>query len=228
MHYKLKQKAIHLRNQKHYSYNAILAQIPVAKSTLHEWLKDFPLSKERIEELRKISWKKRETQVELRRESIRIKRENENQILYEKYLEKFNKVSKSSEYIAGLILYLAEGTKNSCGKLTVTNTDPKIIVFFINWIQKFYSYPKEKIKIFLQLYPNMDIEKELSFWENTLELSRSQFYKPFIRELRPSSFSYHESHRHGTCAAIAFGAKNQRDVTMAYKALLDCLNFKRV
>lgn len=130
-------------------------------------------------------------------------------------------ISKNSHFIAGLVLYLAEGTKRNLGRITLTNTDPKIIRFFIDWVIKFYKFPREKFKIYLQLYPTMDLENELNFWQNELQLSSSQFYRPFIRQLRPSSFSYQGASRHGTCAAIAFGANMFEDVMMASKAFLD-------
>lgn len=221
MHTELKQKAINLRTKKQLSYNAILAQIPVAKSTLHEWLKFFPLSNERISELRGIAWKKKEGQIELFRATMKKKREEKDKIVYSRYLKKFKRVSNKSMFIAGLMLYLAEGSKKNEYKLTLTNTDPKIIKFFINWMYNFFKYPKDKIKIFLQLYPNMNMEKELFFWENELKLSRSQFYRPFIRQLRPSSFSYQESFRHGTCAAIVASTEKRREVSMACRAFLD-------
>lgn len=48
MNKELKAKAIKLRLENNLSYSAILTQIPVAKSTLSEWLRNFPLSEGRI------------------------------------------------------------------------------------------------------------------------------------------------------------------------------------
>lgn len=221
MHHELKQKAIQLRTEKQLSYNAILAQIPVAKSTLHEWLKHYPLSKERMLELKKAAWGKLEAKIELFRETMRQKRERDNQVTYEKYLKKFGRISVRSIFISGLILYLAEGSKTDNYKVALTNTDPKIIKYFLNWLMKFYKVPKEKIKIFLQLYPTMDIDNEILFWLNELGLEREQLFKPFIRKLHPSSFSYKESFRHGTCAIIYSNTKIKRGIMAAIRAFLD-------
>src|SRR3989344_269965 len=78
MHHELKQKAIELRMSRHLSYSAILAQIPVAKSTLSEWLKNYPLRKDRILELKRLAWKKNEIKIELFRETMRAKREEKD------------------------------------------------------------------------------------------------------------------------------------------------------
>ena len=221
MHYELKRKAIQLRTEGQLSYNAILAQIPVAKSTLHEWLKHYPLSKERMLELRKAAWGKLEVKIELFRETMRQKREHDVLIAYEKHLKKFGKISLQSAFISGLILYLAEGSKTDNYKVSLTNTDPKMIKFFLNWLIKFYKVPKEKIKIFLQLYPMMDIDKEVLFWLNELGFKREQLFKPFIRKLHPSSFSYKESFRHGTCAIVYANTKLKREIMATIRAFLD-------
>lgn len=228
MHHELKQKAVYLRVKKDLSYSAILEQVPVAKSTLSVWLNAYPLSKSRILELKRAAWKKSEAKIELFRATMREKKEQNDLAVYKKYLAKFKYVSDSSNFIAGLMLYLAEGTKVNTGRLAITNTDPRICKFFIVWIEKFYKIPKEKIKIHLQLYRTMDINREISFWEHELGIPKSQFYKPFIRKLTPSSFSYQESFRHGTCAVILLGVKLQREVLMAIKAFMDAVSEKRV
>lgn len=221
MHYQLKQKAIYLRTEKQFSYNAILAQIPVAKSTLSEWLKHFPLSKERVLELRRAAWKKNEAKIELFRITMREKQELRDKEIYEKCLQKFNKISVNSLFTGGLMLYLAEGSKTDRYTSKITNTDSRICRFFILWLEKFYSTPRERIKAQLQLYPTMNIKNEVAYWESELGLKSSQFCKTFMRELRPASFSYKDSSRHGICSVMLHDTKIKREVMMAIKAYLD-------
>lgn len=223
MHHELKQKAIELRMSRHLSYSAILAQIPVAKSTLSEWLKNYPLSKDRILELKRLAWKKNEIKIELFRETMRAKREEKDKKIYTEYLFKFRRVSEKSLFFSGLMLYLAEGSKTDKYTLKVTNTDPRVCRFFIFWLEKFYNTPKEKIRAQLQLYPTMDVEGEARFWESELELKKSQFYKTFMRELRPASFSYKGSSRHGICSVIFSNTETKGRVMMAIKAYLDTI-----
>ena len=84
MHHRLKQKAIQLRVENELSYDAIHKKIGVAKSTLHEWLENFPLSRERVLELRRAAWKKNEAKIELFRLTMAEKREQKNKKIYEK------------------------------------------------------------------------------------------------------------------------------------------------
>ena len=221
MHHELKQKVIYLRTKKHLSYSSILKRVPVAKSTLSVWLRAFPLSKRRILKLKRAAWKRSEVKIELFRAAMREKKELREQEVYEKYYRQFAHISNASVFVAGLMLYLAEGTKVNTGRIALANTDSRICRFFVRWLEKFYKIPRERIRIHLQLYPTMNKWKEINFWERELGIPKSQFYKPFLRKLTRSSFSYQESFRHGTCTVIILGVQIQREILMAIKAYMD-------
>jgi hypothetical protein len=88
-------------------------------------------------------------------------------------------------------------------------------------LTQYLKIPEEKLKAQLHLYENMDIEKEQQFWQNTLGLKRSQFYKSQIREFRKGSFSYRESFRHGTCQVRFDSGEKKMKLMAAIKALVD-------
>ena len=214
MHKELKAKAIKLRIENNLSYNSILAQVPVAKSTLSEWLKNFPLSKEKITELRREGWKKGEASREKFRETMRNKRNERIGKIYNSCLAKMSKISRDAFWVAGLMLYLGEGSKNDYSKIVLANTDPKIVVFFTKWLNEFLAIPRNKLKAQLHLYPNMDLDKERNFWKNILGFKDQQFYKPYISKITRSSFTYKESFRHGTCS-VYFGSVEKKSELMA-------------
>lgn len=214
MHKELKEKAIKLRLNKQLSYNAILKQIPVAKSTLSEWLRHFPLSEEKILELRRISWAKGESSRERFRNTMRKKREARSKIAYEKAIRKISKIPKDAAFVAGLMLYLGEGSKTNYSKIALANTDSRIIKFFVKWLADFMEIPRNKLRCQLHLYPAMNIENERKFWKNELGFNDSQFYKPYISKILRSSFTYKESFRHGTCT-VYFGSVDKKEELMA-------------
>jgi len=221
MNSQLREQVIKLRLEKELSYTEIRNRLSVPKSTLSYWLREFPLSEERILKLRRQGWKKAEVKIERFRVVMRRKRELKEQEIYSKYQKKFENLSKKVLFIAGLMLYLGEGTKRDYARIALTNTDPKIIKFFVQWLNEFLGIPKDKIKVGLHLYENMDIEKEKEFWRNEIRVQADQFYKPWIRKLKKASFSYRESYRHGTCAIYVLGVEKKRELMMAIKAFLD-------
>lgn len=214
MHKELKAKAIKLRTENNLSYNAILVQVPVAKSTLSEWLRHFPLSKEKILELRREGWKKGETSRERFRETMRSKRNERMKKIYDSCVIKMSRIPKDSFFVAGLMLYLGEGSKTDYSKIVLANTDPKIVAFFTKWLNEFLGVPRGRLKAQLHLYPNMDIKKETKFWKNILDFENNQFYKPYISKILRSSFTYKESFRHGTCS-VYFGSVEKKSELMA-------------
>jgi len=221
MNAELREQVVNLRLKEELSYSEIRKKLGVPKSTLSNWLCDFPLSEKKILELRRKGWKKGEASRERFRNTMRKKQELKSQEVYIKYCKKFKNISKDTFLVAGLILYLGEGDKANYERISLANTDFKIIKFFIKWLIDFLDVDRKEIKVQLHLYENMDIGKEKEFWENELELSEKQFYQPEIRKLRKSSFSYKESYRHGTCSVYVMGVEKKREVMMAIQAFVD-------
>lgn len=217
----LREQAVNFRTNENLSYSEIRKRLDVAKSTLSYWLREFPLSEERILELRRQGWKRGEASRERFRNTMRKKQEIKNKAVYECYRKKFKNLSEENFFIAGLMLYLGEGDKRNYAQTALSNTDPNIIKFFIKWLVQFFDVERAALKIQLHLYENMDIEKEEQFWRNALNLPKEQFYNSAIRKLKKASFSYKESFRHGTCQAYLLGVEKKRNLLMALKALVD-------
>jgi transposase-like protein len=56
MNSQLREQAIKLRTEKDLSYTEIRKRLGITKSSLSYWLREFPLSEERILELRRQGW----------------------------------------------------------------------------------------------------------------------------------------------------------------------------
>lgn len=221
MNSQLRQRAISLRMKNQLSYSEIKRRLKVSKSTLSYWLREFPLNHKKVLELQRNGWKKGEAGREKFRISMRKKREEKILNAYNKQKKKFIKISEKMLFAAGLILYASEGDKKNNSRLVVANTDPLIIKFFIYWAKHFLKISSKEIRIQLHLYENMDIEAEKKFWSNNLRVNSEQFYRPTIRKLKKSSFSYKESNRHGTCSVYILGVDRKLEVMTGIKAFLD-------
>ena len=95
----LKNKALELRTQG-MSYSQIKERIPVAKSTLSVWLKDYPLSEERIRELRSGN----ERQIERCRQTKARKKQDELDCVYRNVSKEIDSLNKREMFIAGLFI----------------------------------------------------------------------------------------------------------------------------
>ncbi|MBL7150286.1 MAG: hypothetical protein ISS84_01555 [Candidatus Pacebacteria bacterium] len=210
------EKAIKLRKQE-MSYSQIKKKLKVSKSTLSLWLRDYPLSKERIRELRDCN----EQRIEKYRETRRKNKEKRLQETYEIQKKLVLPLNKREIFVAGLLLYWGEGTKYRMDGLSISNTDPSIIKFFIYWLNKILDIPKEKMTVRLQLYNDMNIQKEINYWSDTLKIPLSQFAPPYIKKTSISRINHKGGFGHGTCNVRINNTPIAEKIFMSLKAISD-------
>ncbi len=211
-----REKAIALR-KKEMSYSQIKKTLGVSKSTLSGWLREYPLSKKRISELRD----KNEQRIEKFRETMRRKRKERQREIYKIQKKNILPLSNREIFLAGLTLYWGEGTKAQKNSLIVSNSDPSVIRFFIYWLTKTLSVPKSKIKIYLHLYKDMNINKELEYWSDALAIPKEQFNRPYIKKTSLSRVNHKGGFGHGTCQAKIGDTLLTEKIFMSIKVISD-------
>ncbi|MFH1968593.1 MAG: hypothetical protein ABIJ84_04350 [bacterium] len=177
-----KEKVIGLR-KKGYTYNEILATIPVAKSSLSLWLKDFPLT-----EYEKQYLKTRiDKNISLGRiraaATIKQGRIKRDKAIFLEAKSEFNDLIKSPFFQVGLALYWAEGTKRSY-VFQFVNSDPDMITLMIRWIQEFFYIPKEKIFTRLYIHKPYAHERCEEYWSKKINIPLNQFKKTIYKPTR--------------------------------------------
>src|SRR3989338_4021404 len=127
--YNDKIKALAMR-KKGMSYSAIKEKLGISKSTLSYWLSDMPLSREQINVLRAHSPQR----IERYRNTMREKREVRMKDMYAVVSKEIGKFTTRELFIAGFFLYWAEGGKTKRCNITLSNTDPSMLRFYIIWV----------------------------------------------------------------------------------------------
>lgn len=214
--FKDREKALVLRKQG-LSYSQIKKTLNISKSTLSVWLRDYPLSKQRIRELR--DWN--EQRIEKYRETMRQKRETRLKGVYEIQKKLILPFSSRDLFVAGLFLYWGEGAKSRTDMLSISNTDPSIIKFFMNWLNKSFSVPKNKMHIQLHLYNDMNIDNELGFWSKMLKIPLTQFSRPYIKKTSSVRINHKGGFGHGTCNLRVNDVSIGEKILMGLKAVSD-------
>lgn len=181
------------------SYSQIKEAVGVSKSTLSSWLKDMPLSPERIHELRDVSSQR----IEKCRETKRRKRVDRRIQIHEQVEKEIGEISDRELFLSGLFLYWGEGAKTTSGTVSISNTDPAVAVCFLKWLRLF-NVDISKIRVYLHLYSDMDIATESQWWSNELGLPLSQFRKPYVKESKRLDIKYSQKFTHGTCNVICY------------------------
>lgn len=214
---KERRKVLELRKQGK-SYSQIKKEVGVSKSTLSYWLRTHPLNKKQIKKLIKLRATS-EVRIEKYRETMRRKREKRIQNIYEEKKKELLPLSKKEFYIAGLFLYWGEGVKGVYNSIIgLNNTDPQVLIFFYDWLTIGLGIPKKKIKVYLHLYSDMNIEEEKRYWSKKLRISLVHFYKPYIKKSTREGIT-HKGFGHGTCGLRVFDARVKEKIMMGIKAI---------
>lgn len=214
----LREQAIQLRLQGK-TYGHIRKVLNVSKSTLSNWLKNLSLSEEQLTLLAN----NKNLSKDLAIEKYRTTRTNQRLERIKKILLEQEKallpLSKRELFFAGLFLYWGEGGKLR-GRVTISNSDPKVVKFALFWMTKVLNIPVEKIRARLHLYRDMDTESAITFWSSILALPKDQFGKPYIKHSNREELTY-KSFGHGTCNLYHGNVVLSDKIAMSIKAISD-------
>lgn len=213
-----REKALALRKQE-MSYSQIKKILGISKSTLSYWLRDYPLSEQRIKELKRIGARRNEQAIEKYRETMRQKREKRLTEIYQIQKKLILPLNNREFFIAGLLLYWGEGTKCRRDGLSISNSDPSVIRFFIYWLKKSLAIPKKKIRILLHLYNDMNINNELNYWSKILRIPLRQFNRSYIKKTPSARINHKGGFGHGTCNARINSVPLAEKIFMSLKVI---------
>lgn len=208
-------KALELRKQGK-SYSQIKQELSLSKSTLSAWLRKYPLSREQIRQLRDIS----ATRIEKFRQTMQRKRQTRFKQCYQEEKEKWLPLSQREFFLAGLFLYWGEGAKGFNSVVSLNNTDPKVIKFFCRWMIEGLGIPKQRIKIILHIYQDMDLEKITNYWSRLLDFPKEQFIKPFVKNSKKIDIDQ-KGFGQGTCTLYFYNARLKERILLGIEAIAD-------
>lgn len=192
-----KERAIALR-KKGFSYNEILKQVPVAKSSLSLWLKDLPLTKQEKDILR------RRKNTNISRGRIKAagvlhqnKLDRQKFLLYEAK-KTFDQYKEEPLFHTGVALYWAEGGKRT-DQFQFMNSDASMISVLITWLESYTDYSKGDLSFRLYIHKPYIHENCELYWKNQLRIETSQFKKTI---LKPTGFGVKKRPQYRGCMRL--------------------------
>jgi len=189
------------------SYGEIMDLIPVKKSTLATWCRDVKLTDEQF-----VAIKKRRAQIPgipvdtnwRRRAEIRELREVARSLVPE--------LATDPLWVAGLVLYWAEGTKGR-NRVSMANADPRALRLFIRWL-RVYVDPSARFTIHLHLHEGNDEDAAKEYWRAETDLHHANFIKTFIK---PKGTGHLKNHlKHGICTVRLRKASDSWNLIMEW------------
>lgn len=89
-------------------------------------------------------------------------------------------LARNSRFVAGLMLYWAEGAKSSCA--SISNSDPNLIVFVVKWFKKFYGITPEFLTMQLHLHTGQNEENMRQYWSEVTGIRIENFVKSYVKK----------------------------------------------
>lgn len=110
----------------------------------------------------------------------------------------------------GCMLYWGEGDKTLNHIVAVTNTNPKILIYFVNWLRTYFEINESKLRCRLYIWGDLDEGKAKEFWSKTLNIPLNQFTKSYISQSKPHVRK--ARHVNGVCRVCYCSTKIFRDI----------------
>lgn len=189
----------------------IAAELGVAKSSVSLWVRDV----EFVPQPRRAA-RRREPNVLQRRKAEEIER------LRQEGVERIGQLSEREFLVAGTALYAGEGSKGD-GHITFPNSDPRMILFFVTWLRRFFSVDESRLRLRLYLHEGLDLEAANAFWSGLTGIPTDQFQRPY--RASPDPTIRKAKHIYG-CPALRYSSSTlHRRVMGLVEALLSCDGF---
>ncbi|MCX6706025.1 MAG: hypothetical protein NTV24_02875 [Candidatus Woesebacteria bacterium] len=159
-------KVISLRKQGH-SYGEIMKLIPVAKSTINNWitLVGLNLSQEHLQ----IQTKKRLENHVIATEASRITRARNKDLIIQRFIQEIKGYLNDGLFVSGIMLYEAEGSKGVNNGFS--NSDFRLITAYIRFLEKYFYLDKEinmRFRLHIHDTRKADLNKIKYFWSKKM------------------------------------------------------------
>ncbi|MBI2591919.1 hypothetical protein HYW36_00335 [Candidatus Saccharibacteria bacterium] len=177
----LKTQAVSLR-KKGKTYSEIRTAIDhVSKSTLSRWLKDVALTPEQEAQIKnKMITQGHAGRLKgvLRNKQKRIERLAKISTQAKK---EYPKLIKNPRFMAGLILYLAEGNKKH-ERFGFMNSDRYLVEIMVRWVKDFGNIEVDDINYRLYIHDVYAHENCEQLWSDFLQLNSGQLFKTVYKQ----------------------------------------------
>ena len=106
-------------------------------------------------------------------------------------ITEYTHYKKDALFISGLMLYVGEGDNSDNHLIRIANVRMEAHRIFIEFAVTYLGVPREKIRFWLHLYPDLDEEVCVRAWSRKLGISVAQFHKNQVIDGRSKKRTLH-------------------------------------
>lgn len=208
---KLEEKMVAIKlRKKGFSYKQIMGQVRVSKDTISRWCRDIILTPEQMEGLLKRKLVGAEKGRLIWAKKLQIKRIKEAEEFNSKGKKDVGNLSDRDKFLMGISLYAAEGSKRNYS-IQFANSDPRMIIFMMDWFRKFCEVPEGKFRGSIWIHDDLNVKKAIKFWSELTSIPNNQFHKTYLVKNKTNSRKIRKNkHEYGVFSIRASDTKKQK------------------
>ncbi len=152
--------------------------VGVAPSSVSLWVRDIPLTPDQLESLR---FRNPAYNNQLRGATRNAERGRERRLAAQAIGRDAVRGGEPL-YVAGVMLYWAEGDKGSRNAARLSNSDPEVLRLFMRFLRECLAVRDEQIAVTCNLFAD-HLERQIEieqFWLDVLQLPRSRLCRSFV------------------------------------------------
>ncbi|MFG3719137.1 hypothetical protein ACGF8D_15190 [Streptomyces massasporeus] len=196
----LREKARELRLQG-WTYDRIQVELGCSKSSISLWVRDLPKPERRDPtEQGKLAARRRwEHELAVRDEERRQTKEAAKQAIGE--------LSHRELFLAGVVLYWAEGAKDKAysrqrrENLQFINSDPNVIRFYLRWLESL-EVERERLRFRLYIHESADVREAEAYWADLVGVDVGTFQGTTLKKHLPKTVRKNVGASYRGCLAI--------------------------
>jgi len=203
------------------SYQEILKQVTVSKSTLSLWCRDVLLSPkyyERLQQKKRVGARKGSLIGAKKQQQRRI---NLTKQLHRQGYKEVGKLSSRERFLAGVALYLGDGYKND-KSVGFSNANPQIIKHIMSWLRDSCHVDEKKFRGRVWVHDTSDKELAVEFWSKITDIPVERFHKSYIVKNKTNSKKVRKNiHQYGVFTITVGDSTLQRKILGWMAGLLE-------
>lgn len=145
----IRARARELRTKNHLSLDELAKHMALPKTTIYYWIKDLPLGRERRESPHNGT------------RAMQAKYRRLREAAYEQGQVEYDELARVPTFRDFVVLYIAEGYKRNRNRVSIGNSDSRMIELATGWLRRFSSKP---LCYSVQYHADQDLEQLRAFW----------------------------------------------------------------
>ena len=166
--------------RKGFTYTEISKICGVSKATLSNWFSNLDFSKQITTDNQTKTRRENSKRMQLLNKVRMREKASLFKLIKQNAVIEYGHYKKDPKFIAGLMLYLTNNSANKTSKIKFSTTNIQLQKIFLSFIGNYLGIPKTKIKFWLLLHNEHNLNSCLVKWSKDLGLNQSQIYKTQI------------------------------------------------